>query len=98
MSNVSRRTLLGGVVGLSTLTNMPAYDSSIPYRLLGTTGERVSLVGLGGFHLGLPHVAEADALRIVRSALDEGVNFLDNSWDYNEGQSEVRVGKALRDG
>jgi predicted aldo/keto reductase-like oxidoreductase len=77
---------------------MTASDSNIPYRPLGTTGKKVSLVGLGGFHLGLPHVAEASAIRIVRSALDEGVNFLDNSWDYNEGQSEIRVGKALRDG
>ena len=98
MSSVSRRTLLGGVVDLSTLTNMPASESNIPYCPLGTTGEKVSLVGLGGFHLGLPHVAEADAIRIVRSALDQGVSFLDNSWDYNEGHSEIRVGKALRDG
>ncbi len=98
MSNVSRRTLLGGVIGVSTFTNMAASDSNIPYRALGTTGEKVSLVGLGGFHLGLSHVAEADAIRIVRSALDQGVNFLDNSWDYNEGQSEIRVGKALLNG
>jgi aryl-alcohol dehydrogenase-like predicted oxidoreductase len=73
-------------------------ESPIPYRPLGTTGEKVSLVGLGGFHLGLPRVTEAEAIRIVRSALDQGVNFLDNSWDYNEGESEIRVGKALRDG
>lgn len=72
--------------------------SDIPYRPLGITGESVSLVGLGGYHLGLPHVSESDAIRIVRSALDQGVNFLDNSWDYNHGQSEIRVGKALRDG
>ncbi len=98
MSNVSRRTVLGAVASLSTLTNMAASDSNIPYRPLGTTGEKVSLVGLGGFHLGLPHVAEPDAIRIVRSALDQGVSFLDNSWDYNGGHSEIRVGKALRDG
>lgn len=73
-------------------------ESPIPQRPLGTTGESVSLVGLGGFHLGRPRVTEAEAIRIVRSALDQGVNFLDNSWDYNEGKSEVRVGKALRDG
>ncbi len=77
---------------------MAASNSNIPYRPLGTTGEKVSLVGLGGFHLGLPHVTEAEAIRIVRTALDQGVNFLDNSWDYNEGQSEIRVGKALLDG
>ncbi|MDB4876391.1 MAG: aldo/keto reductase [Gemmatimonadetes bacterium] len=68
------------------------------YRILGRTGERVSAIGLGGWHIGLPHVDEQLGLRIVRRAIDEGVTFLDNSWDYNEGASEVRMGKALRDG
>jgi aryl-alcohol dehydrogenase-like predicted oxidoreductase len=68
------------------------------YRTLGHTGERVSVIGIGGWHLGLPHVDEQLAIRIVRRAIDEGVNFLDNSWDYNEGASETRMGKALRDG
>jgi aryl-alcohol dehydrogenase-like predicted oxidoreductase len=68
------------------------------YRTLGRTGERVSAVGLGGWHLGLPHVDEQLSLRIVRHAIDEGISFLDNSWDYNDGASEIRVGKALRDG
>ena len=68
------------------------------YRRLGHTGERVSAIGIGGWHLGLPHVDEKIAVTIVRRAIDEGINFLDNSWDYNEGASEKRVGKALRDG
>jgi predicted aldo/keto reductase-like oxidoreductase len=68
------------------------------YRVLGSTGERVSAIGLGGWHLGLPAVDEQLSLRIVRSAIDRGVNFMDNSWDYNGGASEVRMGKALRDG
>ena len=55
-------------------------------------------MGIGGWHLGLPHVDEQTALRIVRSDVDRGVNFMDNSWDYNEGESEKRMGKALRDG
>lgn len=67
-------------------------------RRLGHTGEQVSAIGIGGWHLGLKHVDEPLAIRIVRSALDEGINFLDNSWDYNEGASEIRMGKALRDG
>ena len=71
---------------------------AIPYRPLGSTGERVSAIGLGGWHLGLPTVAEQLSLRIVRSAIDRGLNFMDNSWDYNEGASEIRMGKALRDG
>ena len=68
------------------------------YRTLGSTGERVSAIGLGGWHLGLKTVDEQLAIRIVRSAIDGGINFLDNSWDYNEGESEKRMGKALRDG
>ena len=68
------------------------------YRTLGSTGERVSAIGVGGWHLGLKTVDEKLAIRIVRSAIDGGINFLDNSWDYNEGESEKRMGKALRDG
>ena len=68
------------------------------YRTLGDTGERVSAIGLGGWHLALKHVDEKLAVRIVREALDRGINFLDNCWDYNEGASEKRMGKALRDG
>jgi len=68
------------------------------YRTLGSTGERVSAIGVGGWHLGLKTVDEQLAIRIVRSAIDRGINFLDNSWDYNEGASEIRMGKALRDG
>src|SRR5258707_7443154 len=71
---------------------------AMQYRILGRTGERVSAIGLGGWHLGLPHVDEQLSLRIVRRAIDEGITFLDNSWDYNEGASEIRAGKALRDG
>jgi aryl-alcohol dehydrogenase-like predicted oxidoreductase len=68
------------------------------YRTLGSTGEKVSAIGVGGWHLGLKTVDEQLALRIVRSAIDRGINFLDNSWDYNEGASELRMGEALRDG
>ena len=75
-----------------------AADTSLPYRVLGRTGERVSAIGLGGWHLGLPNVDEKLSLRIVRSAIDGGITFMDNSWDYNEGKSEIRMGKALRDG
>jgi aryl-alcohol dehydrogenase-like predicted oxidoreductase len=68
------------------------------YRTLGSTGEKVSAIGVGGWHLGLKTVDEQLAIRIVRSAIDQGINFLDNSWDYNDGASEIRMGKALRDG
>ena len=58
----------------------------------------MSAIGVGGWHLGLKTVDEQLAIRIVRSAIDRGINFLDNCWDYNEGASELRMGKALRDG
>src|SRR5450759_2508649 len=72
--------------------------SDMQYRTLGHTGERVSAIGIGGWHIGLPTVDEKLGIAIVRRAIDEGINFLDNSWDYNDGTSEKRVGKALRDG
>lgn len=68
------------------------------YRTLGRTGETVSAIGMGGWHLGLPHVSPALSLRLVRAAIDRGITFMDNSWDYNRGMSERRMGKALRDG
>jgi len=70
----------------------------MPYRMLGRTGERVSAIGLGGWHIGFKGMPEALSIRIIRSGIDRGINFLDNSWDYNEGASEIRMGKALRDG
>jgi aryl-alcohol dehydrogenase-like predicted oxidoreductase len=69
----------------------------MPYRALGRTGEQVSLIGLGGHHIGTQK-DEADSIRLVHAALDGGINFLDNCWDYNEGQSEIRMGKALAGG
>lgn len=72
--------------------------TDMPYRDLGRTGERVSCIGIGGWHLALPQVEKSLAVRIVRTAIDRGINFMDNSWDYNEGESEKRMGEALRDG
>ena len=66
--------------------------------MLGSTGVEVSLIGMGGSHLGLADVEENEALRLIHQGLDRGINFLDNSWDYNEGRSEERVGKALSEG
>jgi len=71
--------------------------SGIPYRTLGRTGENVSIVGLGGAHIGFQQ-DENDSIRIIRTAIDNGINFMDNSWDYNNGASEIRMGKALLDG
>jgi predicted aldo/keto reductase-like oxidoreductase len=73
-------------------------ETVMPYRILGRTGARVSAIGLGGWHIGLKTVSEELGFRIVRAAIDRGINFLDNSWDYNDGASEIRMGKALGDG
>ncbi len=67
------------------------------YRTLGKTGAEVSCVGLGGFHIGLPKTDD-EAIKIIRAAVDGGINFLDNCWDYHDGLSELRMGKALQDG
>jgi aryl-alcohol dehydrogenase-like predicted oxidoreductase len=67
------------------------------YRNLGRTGERVSAIGVGGFHIGSAP-SEDEAIRLVRTAIDRGINFMDNCWDYHNGDSEVRMGKALKDG
>jgi aryl-alcohol dehydrogenase-like predicted oxidoreductase len=75
---------------------MTSKDDVMIYRDLGSTGEKVSLIGLGGWHLALKHVREKTALRIMDKALDCGITFFDNCWDYNEGESEKRMGKALK--
>ena len=72
--------------------------SEMPTRRLGRTGVEVSLIGLGGWHLGFKYIDEQLSIRIIRTAIDNGINFMDNCWDYNEGASELRMGKALRDG
>jgi len=104
---VERRDMLKGLGAavMGTLGRLRAQatappkadDAPVPRRMLGHTGERVSMIGLGGYHIGTSQVSEADAIRIIQTALDNGMNFLDNCWDYNGGESEVRMGKALRD-
>jgi aryl-alcohol dehydrogenase-like predicted oxidoreductase len=66
------------------------------YRTLGKTGERVSAVGLGGAHIGRP--SEEEGVRLVRTAIDRGITFMDNCWDYSNGTCETWMGKALTDG
>lgn len=75
-------------------TYSPPTPGEIPRRALGKTGEYVSALGLGGFHLGLIG-SEREAIRIVHAAIDAGITFMDNAWEYNDGKSEQRLGKAL---
>jgi uncharacterized protein len=93
---VLRAALATGLVA-SAAGGAP-HQSEIPYRTLGQTGVKVSCIGMGGYHLGKKEVSEADAIKLVRTGVDRGINFLDNSWDYNKGESEKRVGKAIKDG
>lgn len=85
------------ISSLSRKLSHAAESGTVPTRTLGRTGEKVSIVGLGGYHIGMQS-DEQESIRIIRGALDGGINFLDNCWDYNNGQSEIRMGKALRDG
>jgi predicted aldo/keto reductase-like oxidoreductase len=102
-SGISRRGFLGFAAASIFLSHAgkqappPEPRNGIPYRTLGRTREKVSLVGLGGYHLG-KQADPQESIRIIRTGLDEGVNFLDNCWDYNGGESEIRMGNALRDG
>ncbi len=102
-SGLSRREFVGmaaaSLLMAGTLSGSAETDrkNGIPFRTLGRTGERVSVIGLGGYHLG-KQSDPAESIRIIRTGLDEGINFLDNCWDYNGGESEIRMGKALRDG
>ncbi len=89
------RNTVSGLASVPLLGPLLAARKDMPYRPLGKTGERVSLITVGGAHLGYGHVEESEAVRIVHAAIDGGVNFFDNSWDYNGGRSEERMGKAL---
>jgi uncharacterized protein len=86
--------------GAAAHTPLPAVTTvnGIGRRKLGRADVEVSILGIGGYHIGLSQVSDAESMRIVRRALDEGINFLDNCWDYNGGASEERMGKALQDG
>src|ERR1700704_3577860 len=102
-AGISRRGFLGFAAASILLARAdqqsPRLESrnSIPYRTLGRSREKVSLIGLGGYHLG-NQADPQESIRIIRTGLDAGLNFLDNCWDYNGGESEIRMGKALRDG
>jgi aryl-alcohol dehydrogenase-like predicted oxidoreductase len=99
LAAMNRREVLGvalaaGVAGSSPAGAAPA---KVALRRLGRTGVQVSMLGLGGHHIGRPK-EEKEGIRLVRMAIDNGITFLDNCWDYNGGRSEEWMGKALRGG
>ena len=68
----------------------------IPLRRLGNTGVDVSALGLGGYHLGAMK-RTTEAVRLIHEAVDAGITFLDNAWEYHDGRSEELMGKAIAD-
>ncbi len=87
----------GVFLGAGTAGWSAETQNGMIYRTLGRTGEKISAIGLGGYHIGVPP-EEQEGIRMIRSAIDRGVTFMDNSWDYHNGGSEERMGKALEDG
>ena len=94
-----RREFLEFLLGAATATVLHSQTRSgdMIYRQLGKTGERVSAIGLGGSHIGRPR-DEQDGIKIIRTAIDRGITFMDNCWDYANGKCETWMGNALRDG
>ena len=101
-SEVNRRdflkaTLVTGVGLSAPMTRAQIRQGDMIYRTLGKTGEKISAIGLGGYHMGtLPTVEES--IRLVRNAIDRGITFMDNCWDYHDGKSEEWMGRALQEG
>src|ERR1019366_7403634 len=90
---------VGAAASAATLipSTTAAANGEMPYRTLGRSGEKVSLLGLGGAHVGMAG-SERGSIRIVRTAIDNGVNFMANCWDYGNGNAEIVMGKGLQDG
>src|SRR4051812_24066156 len=95
--DLERRDILFGLAALASAGIGQSQSGGMIYRTLGKTGEKVSAIGLGGHHIGRPK-DENEGIKLIRTALDRGMNFLDNCWDYHNGGSELRMGKALKDG
>jgi predicted aldo/keto reductase-like oxidoreductase len=109
-SNFNRRRFLqAGLVSAGTVMAAQAISAAllaplemtntgpgqVPRKPLGRTGEQVSIIGLGGYHLGTLKSAD-DVTKIVQEAIDAGISFFDNAWEYNDGRSEEWVGQALK--
>ena len=88
---------MGALAAIGLTAAAQTKSNGMIYRTLGKTGEKVSAIGIGGFHIGST-ADPNEGIRIVRAAVDRGINFLDNCWDYHDGESELRMGRALRDG
>ncbi|MBI4165569.1 MAG: aldo/keto reductase [Acidobacteria bacterium] len=94
LKSVSGAAAVGAGLGVFDSSSL-ATKAEIPRRTLGRTGEKVSAICLGGYHIGIPKNPD-DGIRIIEAAIDRGINFLDNSDDYHAGESEIRMGKAIK--
>ena len=94
---MKRRDVLSVLAGIGIAATGKAQGNGMIYRSFGNTNEKVSAIGLGGHHIGLPQDPN-EGIRIIRSAIDRGITFMDNCWDYHNGESERRMGLALGDG
>jgi uncharacterized protein len=88
---------LGAASFVGTASAQQKNDGGIPQRPLGRTGQMVTMIGLGGHH-STRHKDEKDSIRLIQRAVDEGIHFMDNAWDYHDGVAEERMGKALAEG
>jgi len=102
-SGVTRREFLTSTIAAGLVAGVTGHswaaesNDEMPRRDLGRTGEKISAIGLGGYHIGVPR-DDQEGIRLIRKAIDRGINFMDNCWDYHNGGSEERMGRALRDG
>src|ERR1700757_2973893 len=90
IAGLSARGIAGSFAGAQATQGDQKKGATMIYRTLGRTGERVSAIGMGGFHLGQPKLSDDESMRLIRAAIDSGITFMDNSWYYNSGQSEIR--------
>ncbi|NOJ91322.1 aldo/keto reductase, partial [Myxococcus xanthus] len=83
---------------LPLITDPGELRGEMLYRTFGRTSEKISAIGMGGFHLGKSAVTDDEATRLIHEGVDRGITFMDNCWDYNDGRSELRMGAALAQG
>lgn len=104
MKKTNRRIFVRNISGLALGMSVLPYTLraggtvQVPERTLGRTGEKVSFLSMGGFHVGDPSIPDEVAIQIIRTSIDQGVNFMDNAWSYKQGRAETIMGRALKDG
>ena len=95
IKNISSATVAASIF---PITANSALSGEIPKRILGRTGEKVTIIGIGGYHIGVDTLTDEKAIELIRKSIDIGVNFMDNAWTYHKGRSEEIMGRALKDG